>query len=536
VRKTIFVFYFLLLANSQWLIADEQFIQVPMVIHVHSTISDGKYSLEEIATLAKEKGIKVVIFSDHNLMRWEYGLWPLQNILKKRIEKNSVLRFGAEKYLQEIEKIQKKYPEILLLPGVESAPFYYWSGKHFKHHLTLHNWHKHMLITGLNSVEDYENLPLVSNPNAGMWGLLKSIFLLWPILLVIFGIWPMIKQRTKKIQFGKQVFLVHSRMPKLFGAFFVVIGLLFLANNYPYKYLSYDQYHGDKGVEPYQNLINYVNTKGGVIFWAHPEAPNWEKGQEVDGIAVQTPTYENDLLRSENYTGFAVLYEGYKKVGIPGGIWDQILNQYCRGTKEKPIWAIGELDYKSEGYLGTYLDSIQNILLIPTNLQESKQETQINTNIKEVLDCLRKGKFYVLQKAKDSELVLEKFEIETGEGIALMGEEIRGREPPKIRIKIKNGSKEKSLVKINLIRGGEIIKTFEQNSPRTFAQDSSATYGLDEHRLPTFSQAKVRGKPLEIEYIDRNIPAGKNYYRLDITGPQGEKIISNPIFLAVIRK
>lgn len=497
-RKTIFVFYFLLLANSQWLIADEQFIQVPMVIHVHSTISDGKYSLEEIATLAKEKGIKVVIFSDHNLMRWEYGLWPLQNILKKRIEKNSVLRFGAEKYLQEIEKIQKKYPEILLLAGVEAAPFYYWRGKHFKYHLTLHNWHKHMLITGLNSPKDYENSPLVSNPNAGAWSL-RSVFLFWPAGLLVIGYWLLTKKKKREITYKNQVLVIYSSKYKILGIIIILAGFLFLVNNYPYKYFPYDQYHGDRGVEPYQNLINYVNERDGVIFWAHPEAPNWEKGQEVDGIAVQTPTYENDLLRSENYTGFAVLYEGYKKVGIPGGIWDQILNQYCRGTKEKPIWAIGELDYKQEGYLGTYLDSVQNTLLLR---EGNRKEEGERASEKEVIECLKRGKFYVFQKAKNKRLILEKFEIETGEGKAIMGEEIRGLSHPKIKIKIKDGNLlPPRKVKVNLIRDGEIVKIFEQNLP------------------------------LEIEYIDTNVPSGKTYYRLEISGTEGEKIFTNPIFL-----
>ncbi|HCJ66799.1 MAG TPA: hypothetical protein DHV62_05590 [Elusimicrobia bacterium] len=159
-----------------------------MVIHVHSNFSDGEHSVEDIAQIAERKGIKSVIFSDHALMRWEYGLWPLQDILKKRVDKNSVLKYGAKRYFQKIEEVQKKYPEILFLPGVESAPFYYWSGKHFKYHLTLHNWHKHLLITGLNHPNDYENLPLVSNPNAGVWSF-KSIVLLWPLSLLVIGYW-----------------------------------------------------------------------------------------------------------------------------------------------------------------------------------------------------------------------------------------------------------------------------------------------------------------------------------------------------------
>ncbi len=489
-----------LLSNCRWLIANSEFIQVPMVIHVHSNFSDGEHSVEDIAQIAERKGIKSVIFSDHALMRWEYGLWPLQDILKKRVDKNSVLKYGAKRYFQKIEEVQKKYPEILFLPGVESAPFYYWSGKHFKYHLTLHNWHKHLLITGLNHPNDYENLPLVSNPNAGVWSF-KSIVLLWPLSLLVIGYWVLVKKKERKLTFGSQILIAHSRAYKVLGIVIILVGLLFLVNNYPYKYFPYDQYHGDKGVGPYQNLIQYVNAKGGVIFWAHPEAPNWEKPQEINGITLQTPIYPGDLLKTNNYTGFAILYEGYKEVGTPGGIWDQILNQYCKGIREKPIWALGELDYKAEGYLGTYLDSIQNVLLME---KQGSGKVGERVSEEEAIECLKKGRFYVLQKAKDYVVKLEEFKIETEEGKAIMGEEIRYSKPPKIKFEIKGEyelPKVLTPIKIKLIRGGEIIKIFEQHLP------------------------------LEIEYIDNIESSDKTYYRLDITGPQGGKVFSNPIFV-----
>ncbi len=491
-----------LLFTPGQLIAESEFIQVPSVIHVHSNLSDGKHSIEEIAQIAERKGIKSIIFSDHALMRWEYGLWPLQNILKKRVDKNSVLKFGAKKYFQEMEKLQEKYPGTLFLTGVESAPFYYWSGKHFKYHLTLHNWHKHLLIAGLKDSEDYEDLPLVSNPNAGTRGL-RSIVLFWPIGLLAIGYWLLASKKKREITYGNQVLVIYSSKDKILGIIIILAGFLFLLNNYPYKYFPYDQYHGEKGSGPYQNLINYVNTKGGIIFWAHPEAPNWNKPQEVDSIFLQTPTYEEDLLRTENYTGFAVFYEGYKKIGIPGGIWDQILLQYCRGTRNKPVWTVGELDYKAEGYLGTYLDSIQNILLIPTNLHENKQESRISTNGKDILECLRNGRFYVLRKTKNDILRLEGFKIETEEEKATIGEEIKCLKPPKIKIKIKIENELPEVLtqaKIKLIRGGEIVKIFEQILPA------------------------------DIEYIDHDLPTGRNYYRLEISGADCG-IITNPIFV-----
>lgn len=53
------------------------------VMDVHSNISDGLSSLEKIAVSAKAQGFSAVIFGDSALRKWEYGVWPLRNIVKK---------------------------------------------------------------------------------------------------------------------------------------------------------------------------------------------------------------------------------------------------------------------------------------------------------------------------------------------------------------------------------------------------------------------------------------------------------------------
>lgn len=54
--------------------ADDEFMHVPAAVHISSTVSDGKHSIPEIIEIAKENGIKVIIFTDHDLVKWEYGL------------------------------------------------------------------------------------------------------------------------------------------------------------------------------------------------------------------------------------------------------------------------------------------------------------------------------------------------------------------------------------------------------------------------------------------------------------------------------
>ena len=129
----------------------------------------------------------------------------------------------------------------------------------------------------------------------------------------------------------------------------LLAGIIFTANNFPFGSPLYDQYHGDMGDMgdmgslPYQNLINYVGKKGGMVFWAHPDV---EAKQDVNGIDLHTRPYPEELLKTSTYTGFAVLVEGMKFTGRIGGGWDEVLKEYINGQRKKPVWAIGELDYQ----------------------------------------------------------------------------------------------------------------------------------------------------------------------------------------------
>ena len=63
----------------------EELIQVPVIIHISSNVSDGKLTIAEITRIAKQAGVKAIIFNDHDYVSWEYGVWPLRNIFKKTV-------------------------------------------------------------------------------------------------------------------------------------------------------------------------------------------------------------------------------------------------------------------------------------------------------------------------------------------------------------------------------------------------------------------------------------------------------------------
>lgn len=464
----------------------EELIQAPCVLHISSSDSDGKLSIREIVEIAEREGIKAVILGDHSMVKIEYGIWPLQNIIKKAEVRNSIFTYGLKKYLKDVEEIQRENPGVILLPGTENAPFYYWSGNPFKKNLKLHNWDVHILTFGLEEARDYEKMPLVSNEK-GLYAKF-NILLAWPFILVVMGAFCLTKrQYDYKDSFGRQ-FGPYSRKWQVLGVFIVILGSLFLLNNFPFRELKFDQYHGYKGIGPYQNFIDYVDSKGGLTFWAHPEAAYLKERGDVE---IETSEYTGYLLEAKNYTGYAVLYEGYEKVGLPGGVWDELLKQYCEGQRDKPVWAVGELDFELEGDFAFYVNELRNILLVPV------------LNKEEVLKALRNGRMYVVRRNGEYKITLDKFVVKdsSSENQGIMGDWVNLKGKPVIKISGFLSGKEaySGAVKVKLIRNGVVINTFEA------------------------------GSFFDIEYQDDSLQQA-GYYRLEIRYPNG-MLITNPVFV-----
>lgn len=488
--KSLFsVLIFLAVSNILVVSAEEEIIHAPAAIQISSTVSDGKYSIPEIVKIAKQNGVKIVVLTDQDCSKWEYGLWPLRRVMKRTEKANSISTYGIKQYLKEIEEVQKRNPDLVIIPGVESAPFYSWVGNPLKGTLTMYDWHKHMLVVGLEA-RGYKNLPTVSNGYSLLLPFrLKDVYRLWPILILILGILCLKKREFDyKDLNGHQLGPYSQRWRKL-GIFIIVISLFFILNNFPFREFKYDQYHGEKGIGPYQNFIDYVNQRGGLTFWSHPEA---EYIEDLGIINAETRKHADDLLYARNYTGFAVFYEGYELVGRPGGIWDKILKEYCKGLRESPIWTIGGLAFAQGGEnLGWRMKNLRTILLIPRLTKET------------VLQALREGRMYVVQGKEDLEFILDEFFVKDSASDAkgIMGDEIGSKGKPLIKIKGHFLGEEVESVTVQLIRGGIVIETFKVMNP------------------------------FEIEYQDDYFSDGeKIYYRIEIRAPS-EIIISNPIFV-----
>jgi hypothetical protein len=472
-QRTICIFI-LGLASIIFCIKDslcDDYQQVAGLIDLRTTYSDGAHDLDFLVELAKERGFDVLFINDHDRMALEYGISPFRNIIRKREELPSVNSRGADKYLQNIAEINRKYPDMIVIPGSESAPFYYWTGSYFKGNLTAHNWERHLLVIGMENPEDYENLPVIHNGFSTRYLrqlLLGSIIFLIPLCF--------------------SIFLIIRGNYRITGIVILVCSSFMLIEYHPFKSSPFDQYHGDQGYLPYQELIDYVSDRGGTTFWTHPEAragANARKGP----IMVSTPPHPEALLMTEGYTGFAAIYGINITKTEPGKEWDRVLFDYCKGNRDTPAWGISTADFHEEGGAGEKLGNFPTIFLVKKKTRE------------EVLLALKQGRMYACRSGNNFQrFVLEDFSVlDPNTGIqAIMGETIKVKNKPEIRFSVSSSDQEAHNVDVRVIRSGKLIKTF----PRT--------------------------TPFVVDFKDDYFNPGEQIcYRIDIPG----KLVSNPIFV-----
>ncbi|MBI5189869.1 MAG: hypothetical protein HZA22_04285 [Nitrospirae bacterium] len=456
----------------------EEYLHLPGVVHLQTEGASltGGMSVERMVAEVEKSGLGVAVITDHDNMRVEYGIFPLSGIIKKTAVATSIRTSGPDRYLAEIREAGERHPGVIVIPGTEAVPAYYWEGSYVGHDLSLHNWHRHILLIGMERPEDYEGLPSVGEGFPLKPGV-SCIINLWPAALVISGVWLFRYNRKKTVHFGASSMTVLVRPYRAMGGLVFVAGVALIYNNYPYCNARYDQYHGDQGYGPYQEVIDYAAVRGALTFWAHPDV---KSDETYEGVRMETLPYPEAMLRTAGYTGFAAQQEGERFTAVPGGTWDRALMEYCKGTKEKPAWALGELDYKEGGWMG----DTQTVFLV-------KEKTKT-----EVMSAMREGRMYSV--TGDYKPVLRDFRVSdtaTG-GTATMGGEAACSGNPAVRVSMNvPGRWPRKLI---LIRDGKAIKTFEA------AGD------------------------VEISYEDKDAPgAGLGYYRLMVE----RGIVTNPVFV-----
>lgn len=466
------VFVFFLCLNVT---AAEEWLQVPGVMHVHTTFDNaGHYSLDQLVLMAKAKGLEVLIPSDHDLQVMEYGLPPFRNLVKRREQRDSVIKVGPEKFLAQIAQMNEIQKDVLIIPGVQSSPFYYWTGSPFKGNLTANDYRKELLLIGMQTPEDYRGLPLLDN------GFSTRYFkkLLPQSLIFLAG-------------FVFAIYLVLQKgLIRIVGGIISILSIGLLISQHPFQSSFFDPYHGDQRVKPFQEVINYVNARGGQVFWLHPESNYAVNGVQLGPVTLITKHYPDDLITSQDYTGFEAIYGDWITATDPGKHWDRVLVDYCRGIRNRPAWGISGADFHGEE-AGVKLETFQTIFLVKHKTTEA------------ILEALAKGRFYAVLKG-NSRLFLDQFQVidnQSGNS-SIVGQELDLRGASLVEGKLSAMGNGQHSVKISLIRGGEVVKIFKGETP------------------------------LEFHYLDQDYRPGKTYYRLDVRSKGAGRLLSNPIFVS----
>jgi hypothetical protein len=242
--------------------ASDERQQLLATFHVHSTASTGDMTVEALAVRAEQLGLDVLILTDNFSLRYEYGLWPLRGILKQRVTVPSVLEYGIERYLDEIAASQRRHPRLIIVPGVEVAPYYYWTGSLVEHTLTMHNAQRNLLVLGLTKPEEYRSLPASGNPESYRFdwrGAVNGS----PILLVVPAVWLWRPFRSS----------ADRRSPRrMASVVLIVLAVALVANAWPLSQPAFSSYDAGLGYRPYQALIDDVANKGGLSFGSVADA------------------------------------------------------------------------------------------------------------------------------------------------------------------------------------------------------------------------------------------------------------------------
>ncbi|HUH66177.1 MAG TPA: hypothetical protein VLZ07_07080 [Syntrophales bacterium] len=446
--------------------------QVTGLMDLRTTFSDGAYDIEGLVLLAKQSGFSAVFINDHDRVAMEYGLPPFRNLFKKKVELSSINYWGADKFIEAINDARQKHPDMIVVPGSETTAFYYWTGSPLQGNLTAHDYEKRLLTVGMEDPKDYENLPILDNNNFSMNYFYKALpgIILFSLSLLV----SLVLIRWKGIL-------------RITGVIVFLMSVGFLLNSNPFRSSPFDPYHGDQKTAPYQLLIDYVNSKGGMTFWNYPETSSGVR--KLGPIRVSTLPYPDVLTESTGYTGFAALYGDNITITEPGNIWDTALKEYVAGYRARPPWGIATSDFHEEGEGNDKLGTFQTVFLVE---QKSKDG---------VLKALKNGKMYACAVKPPEALRLDEFSVSSSdERKGFSGDEITLKEYPHIKIAVSTSVPSPAAVKIRLIRSGEMIYLFEEKLP------------------------------LVIDYVDPYYkPGEKIYYRMDLHG--SGTIVSNPVFV-----
>ncbi|NGZ95425.1 MAG: hypothetical protein CV089_04705 [Nitrospira sp. WS110] len=458
--------------------------------HVHSTMSTGTLSLESLAKRAEQQQLDVLVLSENFTLRYDYGFHPFDGFLAYRVHFPSVMEFGIQRFLDEVRTVQQRHPNLIIIPGVEVAPHYYWTGSLLQGNLTMHNAQRNLLVIGLQKAEDYEGLPSRGNAGSFVWNR-QSLANGLPLLLLVpvVGLLKSLRHTSSTRTMSK------PRFRWVLSAMLLLICSGLLVNAWPIKMPPYSSHDGGLGYQPYQALIDNAIDRGALVFWSMTEARDFSQHAfgPLGTVTVKTEPHPEALVLTEHYTGFGGLYQEARRAVTPGGVWDQIVaSRFTADHKNFPT-LIGEVAFHGTTDAGKDLDRVYTVI----NSSERTAES--------VLAALRTGHVYAVARGEHNVLLqLDEFQVSHHDDSADIGDTIEnsGSGGVRIRVGVSTIDQKPHRTTLRIIRSGHIIKQIERETP------------------------------LRIELMDHEAHQGEwQHYRLELVGASGE-LLTNPIYVA----
>lgn len=462
-------------------------------VHVHSTASTGTLSVDQLAGLAEQRGLDAVILSDNFVLRYEYGLFPLHRVIRRTVSLPSVLEYGIERYLAEVAEAQRRHPRVLLLPGFEVSPHYYWTGSLWRRDLTMHDSQKNVLVFGLSRVEDLIDLPVNGNRKSERYGW-ETVLIAVPGMLLFPAVWFLCRPAYRTVRVGVAPHRV-ARRARLPGLVLAAAAGVMIINAWPFSQPLFSQYDDGLDYTPHQALFDVVRARGGVTLWSMPETRDFNVYPygPLGTVTVKTEPYPEALVLTAAYTGFGGLYEDTRTVARPGGTWDQMIGQYLAGQRPAAPLAFGEIAFHGPGEDRKVLDQVLTVFW-------AREKTAAG-----LMEAIRSGRLYATYAhQRRYGLRLETFRLEDDRGAptAESGETWvrRGTQDVVMQVGVSATDRGIHPITVTVVRSGEVI-------------------------------ARVTGAtPFAQRIVDRLLPPGQPAaYRVEVRG-EGE-LLSNPIFV-----
>ncbi len=460
--------------------AQKGFRPVTAAFHIHTRFSNGAYDISELAAFARQRRIDVLGVSDSFLTRVRFGIGPLKKLVSQTMKRPGVLDRGVDEYFDSFERVQQAYPDLVLLPGLEVAPYYYWRGD-WRTRLELHDFDRHILVFGMRDREAVRNLPVIENER---WANTSHDLLRAAGPLIAFLVALLIGAVG-----------AAARNRKMYLAAFAIAlpALLWSYDAYPFGRFA-DPYSGKPDIEPFQKVIDYVAKHGGLTFWSYPEArfPDVLSGR-ARMISIPHP---ETLSRTKGYRGFEGLYGDKITITNPGNLWDQLLMEHLRGAHNPWPSVVTGLDFHFfKPAAGWYeLDHGLTVLFSAAKTEAA------------VTDALRNGRGYAtFQENPDRRLGIEDFALRSNGNVAISGETLKAGPEVEFGVSVRwmtgAAEGEGAAAAIQIIRDGSLIERYENKTPAVLRRRET-------------------------------LAPGRHYYRI-IVDAGVTRILSNPIFCDV---